>query len=112
MGSDFPRPFEEGDLLVRLYYRPMDHRARIYCRSLRPNRSRRETCLPLTLLTVKRETSNLIFTLTRDGKPLDRWLTLRFVSFESRSCLVEFTGWLLSLPPEQDWLYFSARFSL
>lgn len=77
------QPFEKGDLVVRLYIRLSDNRARIHCRTMRVNQSRKQCCLPLTVLRVERVHSGLKFCRTSsNGQPLELWACLRFSSYE------------------------------
>ena len=81
MRSDIIRPFESGDLLVRLYQRPHDERARIYCRTLRPARARKQCSAYLTSLKIRRNASTIEF--YEIGKRTSRlWARLRFISYE------------------------------
>lgn len=74
------RPFEGGDLVVRLYQRPHDERARIHCRTLRPSRARKQSSIYLTSLEIKRKASTLEFcTVDRSNR---LWARLRFPSYE------------------------------
>lgn len=75
--------FEEGDLVVRIYLRQSDHRARIYCRSQRGTQPRKESCLPLTSLRIQRRDSCLeLRRMNQSGDPTDIWARLRFLNLE------------------------------
>lgn len=77
------RPFENGDLVVRLYVRLSGSRALMHCSTIRVNQSRKQSCCPLKSLRVERAASSLKFCRTSpNGQPLDLWTCLRFTSYE------------------------------
>lgn len=87
------RPFEDGDLLVRLYHRSEDNKSRILLRTMRPARVKKDCCLPLTSLKVERSGPCLKCTRVDSyGQSLELWACLKFSSYESKSrsllCLV------------------------
>lgn len=74
-------PFENGDLIVRLYQRPHDGRARFLCRTVRPPRSRKDVTLPLISLLVSRSGPFLkFFDIGEGGSKI--WACLKFSSYE------------------------------
>ncbi|KAF6239034.1 hypothetical protein HO173_002906 [Letharia columbiana] len=74
-------PFENGDLLVRLYWRSHDCRSRFLCRTIRPARSRKDVVLPLVSLIVSRSGPFLEFKDVGEGNP-KLWACLKFSSYE------------------------------
>lgn len=73
----FEQPFENGDLLVRLYQRSHDCRSRFLCRTIRPARSQKDVVLPLVSLEVSRYGPFLKF------YDMDKlWTCLKFSSYE------------------------------
>ena len=96
---------------MRLYHRSTDQRVRIHCRSMRPNRSKKQSCLSLTSLSVKRDASNLTFTrVSQSGKLVDRWATLRFPIYESLSYLLVYARKYLNLPSCTELVIFFCSF--
>ncbi|MCJ1357144.1 MAG: hypothetical protein MMC33_007140 [Icmadophila ericetorum] len=76
-------PFESGELIVKLYVRQSDLRARILCRTLRGTRTRTESSLPLTHLKVVRRDSSLQLLQRRPSRQSPfLWACLRFPSYE------------------------------
>ena len=77
-------PFEDGDILVRMYQRTSDGRSRFFCRIVRPPRVQKDCDLPLVSLSFERsgpflklhhiDTKNTISKL---------WACLKFGSYES-----------------------------
>lgn len=74
-------PFENGDLLMRLYQRSHDCRSRFLCRTVRPARSRKDVVLPLVSLIVERSGPFLKFLDIGEGHP-QLWALLKFPSYE------------------------------
>ena len=70
---------------MRLYLRSRGQRARIFFRTLRPNRSRKQSCLSLTSLSVKREGPNLMLNRLKQSGKSECWAILRFPNYESSS---------------------------
>lgn len=96
------RPFDNGDLVVRLYIRLTDYRARIHCRTMRVNQSRKQSCLPLTALRIERYASSLKLCRTSpNGQPLELWTCLRFSSYE-RTHSLPFTSLCLKFNPRKE----------
>lgn len=76
-------PFEDGDLLVRLYQRTGDARARMLCRTIRPERYRKEVVLPLVSLVIERSGPFLKFLdVSVSGRSPKLWACLKFLSYE------------------------------
>lgn len=48
------RPFEDGGLIVRLYYRAEDDSSQIFIRTLRPARAKKDCYLPLISIKLER----------------------------------------------------------
>lgn len=77
------RPFENGDLVVRFYVRLPDSRALIHCRRMGVNHSHGQSCIPLTMLRIKRSHSSLkLYRPSRNGQTHELWACLRFSSYE------------------------------
>ncbi|CAD6593939.1 MAG: hypothetical protein ASARMPRED_008234 [Alectoria sarmentosa] len=74
-------PFENGDLVVRLYQRSHDGRSRFLCRTIRPARSRKDVVLPLVSLKVSRSGPFLKFYDVGEGNS-KLWACLKFSSYE------------------------------
>ncbi|KAI9704431.1 MAG: hypothetical protein M1836_007294 [Candelina mexicana] len=77
--------FENSALIVRLYYRPADQRARILCLSApdRPGRVRKQCCLPLTSLQIFRAESCLqLCRSSRSRRTPQLWANLKFSIYE------------------------------
>ena len=80
--ADQFRPFENQDLIVCLYLRQSDQRARILCKSSRFNR-RKLCCLPLSALRVKRSESCIqLGRPSQSGRSVQHWANLRFQTYE------------------------------
>jgi hypothetical protein len=79
-------PFETTDVLVRLYWRSDDDRARILFLTKDSSGRRMRYCLPLTALKLLRTESclQLCRVNKKDGQ-LDLWARLRFTLYE-RKC--------------------------
>ncbi|KAL9070372.1 MAG: hypothetical protein Q9161_004930 [Pseudevernia consocians] len=76
-------PFENGDILVRLYQRSHDYRSRFLCRTIRPARSRGDVVLPLASLLVTRLGPFLKFQYVGlDERSPRLWAVLKFSSYE------------------------------
>jgi hypothetical protein len=78
-------PFEAADVLVRLYWRSDDSRARILFLTKDATGRRTRQCFPLTSLKILRKESclQLCRVNRRDGQ-LDLWARLRFTLYERR----------------------------
>lgn len=74
---------EATDVLVRLYWRPTDHRARILFLHKDPYGRRYRYCIPLTALKILRTESclQLCRANQQDGQ-LDLWAVLKFTLYE------------------------------
>ena len=78
-------PFDNGDFVVRLYYRAIDGRSRFFCRPLQPASSRKDSSQPLALLNVSRGGPFLHFyRLGRPKKDSELWASLKFLHYESK----------------------------
>jgi hypothetical protein len=83
-------PFEATDVLVRLYWRPKDGRARILFLTEDSRGNRMRYCLPLTGLKLLRNESCLqLCRVNRKDGQLDLWARLRFTMYE-RKCSVRY----------------------
>ncbi len=78
------RPFENQDMLVHLYLRHSDLRARILCRSSRSSRPKL-CCLPLSGLKANRSDSCIQLRKPSPSGRLDLWANLRFTTYERES---------------------------
>lgn len=76
-------PFEATNVLIRLYWKPENSRARILFLTKEPNGSRLRYCVPLTNLKVIRTESCLqLCRVNRYDGELDLWANLRFLLYE------------------------------
>ena len=76
-------PFEDGDLLVRIYQRTNDARSRIFCRIERPPRLQKDCALPLVSLLVQRSGPFLkLLHVDASGSNPKLWAALKFPSYE------------------------------
>lgn len=75
-------PFETTDVLIRLYWKPSDHRVRILFLTMEAG-IRYRYCMPLTSLKILRTESTLQLCRVNqaDGK-LDLWANLKFTCYE------------------------------
>ena len=105
------RPFENGDLLVRLYQRSDDGRSRFLCRTLRPARRRKDVVLPLVSLTVSRSGPFLKFEDIIDGYP-ELWACLKFPSFEREASILLNLMERMANQSTKSWCCSSAHFLL
>ncbi|KZF22502.1 hypothetical protein L228DRAFT_127436 [Xylona heveae TC161] len=81
----FELPFENRELFVSLHWRQSDDRARIICTTIssRSGSRKRESCLPLTSLLVRRVESCLQFRrLSGSTGKLELWASLKFTTYE------------------------------
>lgn len=85
-GTDVGRAFGGGtDLIIQLYYREDDHRARILCKYPRNSGGIKYSCLPLNTLEFRRVESSLELCRRRTGSSkVDLWATLKFTTIERK----------------------------
>lgn len=86
------RVFENNDMIVHLFLRPSDQRARVLCRSLRSSRPTL-CCLPLSALkAIRSESCIQLRKPSLSGRTADLWANLRFTTYERESLanLVEY----------------------
>jgi len=76
-------PFEATNVLVRLYWRAEDNRARILFLTLDSNGKRMRYCFPLTgLIIIRTESCLQLCRINRQDGQLDLWANLRFALYE------------------------------
>jgi hypothetical protein len=93
-------PFESSDVMVRLYWRPSDHRARILYLTEKEG-IRHQYCIPLTAIRVLRSSSSLLLCrVNSDDGELDLWASLHFTCFET---MVLFFSTFVAMKT-QDWV--------
>ena len=74
-------PFENDDLIVRLYWRPEDGNSKFFCRTILPGDSSRDCCVWLGSLNVMRSFGPFLRFFLRDSvSPL--WAELKFPNYE------------------------------
>jgi hypothetical protein len=79
-------PFEATNVLVRLYWRANDNRARILFLTKDVNGRRLRHQVPMTVLSFRRVGSCLqLCRVNRKDGHLDLWAKLRFILYESKS---------------------------
>jgi hypothetical protein len=88
--ADVSRAFgnTSGGIVVRLYLREEDNRARILCKWLGRSGGTRYSCLPLNTLDLHRDGSSLL--LCRrilDTYKVEMWARLKFSTMESKRTL-------------------------
>ena len=100
--ANMARPFEAGQLEVRLYSRDEDRKARVLCREDRGGR-RRTSCQAVTNLRISRLDSCLQLCIPDGRRRLILWSNLRFTSYErgpsrlaTRLMLTVMQGWCSS----------------
>lgn len=76
-------PLDGASFYVRLYWRPIDHRARMLCTKKDGAGMTTHYCIPLTALKLNRKGSSLIlWRLDRENKEFNMWATLTFQFYE------------------------------
>ena len=76
-------PFEDGDLLVRIYQHSHDARSRILCRIVRPPRLQKDCDLPLVSLLLERSGPFLkLLHVDANGVNPKLWACLKFPTYE------------------------------
>jgi hypothetical protein len=76
-------PLDGAEFYVRLYWRPVDHRARILCTRKDDAAVTTHYCLPLTALKLSRKGSTLIlWRLDQENKEFNVWAYLGFQFYE------------------------------
>ena len=75
------RPFESGNVEVRIYLRLDDRRGRILCKTVRSGR-RMQSSYPITSLRILRADSCLQICRPESRRRLVLWTNLRFTSYE------------------------------
>lgn len=95
-------PFEVNDVVVRLYWRAEDSRARVLFLTIGPSGRRMRYCFPLTGLKLLRTESCLqLCRVNRKDGRLDLWGKLRFTMYESMS--LHICWYLFILTWLQEW---------
>lgn len=81
----------QTELVVRLYFRERDHRARVLCKWPRSSGDgSKYSCLPLNVLEFHRIDSSLQLCKKRPGSSkLDLWASLKFSTIESMSITLD-----------------------
>jgi hypothetical protein len=76
----------QSPLIVRLFHRESDHRARILCKWAGRSGKNKYSCLPLNLLEFQRADSTMkICQMRPESSKLDLWASLNFSTIESTS---------------------------
>jgi hypothetical protein len=88
--ADISREFgnSSGGIVVRLYLREEDNRARILCKWLGRSGGTRYSCLPLNMLDIRRDGSSLLLCRHISGSCKgEMWARLKFSTMESKRTL-------------------------
>ncbi|MCJ1280284.1 hypothetical protein MMC21_008111, partial [Puttea exsequens] len=76
-------PLENGNMIVQLYHRLHDSKARIFIRTLAPGSAVKDCCLPLARSMIERNNSRLVLKrVDKSGQADEDWAVLQFRSYE------------------------------
>ena len=76
-------------MIVQLYHRLHDSKARIFIRTLAPGSAVKDCCLPLARSMIERNNSRLVLKrVDKSGQADEDWAVLQFRSYESNHLLM------------------------